>query len=97
MKRIREIHSGLQHLPQAIICSRISSSNKQRKISDLCVELKNRFHWKMPVNGDTAISADKLSGIEEECDVYEGFAPHVDRTQITLLNDSPAGKQSSIK
>lgn len=46
----------------------------------------------MPVNGDTAISADKLSGIEEESDVYEGFAPHVDRTQITLLTDSPPGK-----
>lgn len=49
----------------------------------------------MPVNGDTAISADKLSGIEEESDVYEGFAPHVDRTQITLLTDSPPGKSQT--
>ena len=45
----------------------------------------------MPVNGDASINADKLSGIEEESDVYEGFAPHVDRSQITILNDSPAG------
>lgn len=48
--------------------------------------------YTMPVNGDAAISADKLSGIEEESDVYEGFAPHVDRAQITLLTDSPPGK-----
>lgn len=46
----------------------------------------------MPINGDAAISADKLSGIEEESDVYEGFSPHVDRAQITLLTDSPPGK-----
>lgn len=46
----------------------------------------------MPVNGDTSASADKLSGIEEELDMYEAFAPHVDTSQITILGDSPAGK-----
>lgn len=46
----------------------------------------------MPVNGDTSASVDKLSGIEEEADMYEAFAPHVDTSQITVLTDSPPGK-----
>ena len=44
----------------------------------------------MPANGDTSANADKLSGIEEEGDMYEAFAPHVDTSQITVLTDSPA-------
>lgn len=43
----------------------------------------------MPLNGDT-INADKLSGIDEESDIYEGFSPHVDRSQIVLPDPSPA-------
>lgn len=48
----------------------------------------------MPSNGvaDTSANADKLSGIEEESDIYEAFPPHVDTTQITVLSDSPTGK-----
>lgn len=42
----------------------------------------------MPLNGDT-INADKLSGIDEESDIYEGFSPHVDRSQIVLSDPSP--------
>lgn len=42
----------------------------------------------MPLNGDT-ISADKLSGIDEESDIYEGFSPHVDRSQVVLPDISP--------
>lgn len=45
----------------------------------------------MPANGDAAAKADKLSGIEEEADMYDAFAPHVDTSQITIITDSPAG------
>lgn len=38
------------------------------------------------------VMSDKLSGIEEESDMYDAFAPHVDTAQITVLTDSPAGK-----
>lgn len=48
----------------------------------------------MPSNGDTSANADKLSGIEEESDIYEAFPPHVDTAQITVLSDSPTGKQT---
>ncbi len=51
----------------------------------------------MPLNGDTSANADKLSGIEEESDIYEAFPPHVDTTQITVLSDSPTGKQKKKK
>lgn len=48
----------------------------------------------MPSNGDTSANADKLSGIEEESDIYEAFPPHVDTAQITVLSDSPTGKHT---
>lgn len=48
----------------------------------------------MPSNGDTSANADKLSGIEEESDIYEAFPPHVDTAQITVLSDSPTGKRT---
>lgn len=51
----------------------------------------------MPVNGDTSATADKLSGIEEETDLYEAFAPHVDTTQITVVPVTPPGKKSALK
>lgn len=38
------------------------------------------------------VNADKLSGIEEESDMYDAFAPHVDTAQIPSVTDSPAGK-----
>lgn len=47
----------------------------------------------MPLNGDT-INADKLSGIDEESDIYEGFSPHVDRSQIQLPDPSPTSGES---
>ncbi|XP_004524802.1 TBC1 domain family member 24 isoform X6 [Ceratitis capitata] len=41
----------------------------------------------MPYNRDTlAAQADKLSGIEEETDLYEGFSPHVDTSEIKSLD-----------
>lgn len=43
----------------------------------------------MPINGDT-INADKLSGIDEESDIYEGFSAHVDRTQVFWPETSPS-------
>lgn len=43
----------------------------------------------MPVN---AIGAEQLSGIEEESDIYEAFAPHVDTSNISVLTDTPPGK-----
>ncbi|XP_059618195.1 GTPase-activating protein skywalker isoform X2 [Phlebotomus argentipes] len=51
----------------------------------------------MPANGDAAARADKLSGIEEEADMYDAFAPHVDTSQITVITDSPAGKKATLK
>lgn len=41
--------------------------------------------------GGGAVQADKLSGIEEESDIYEGFAPHVDYANIPLSNESSPG------
>lgn len=46
----------------------------------------------MPSNADNSAHADKLSGIEEETDMYEAFAPHVDTSQITVLTDTPPGE-----
>lgn len=43
----------------------------------------------MPVN---AVGSDQLSGIEEESDIYEAFAPHVDTANISVLTDTPPGK-----
>lgn len=43
--------------------------------------------------GGGAVQADKLSGIEEESDIYEGYAPHVDYTNIPLSNESSPGMQ----
>lgn len=43
----------------------------------------------MPVN---AIGTDQLSGIEEESDIYEAFAPHVDTANISVLTDTPPGR-----
>jgi hypothetical protein len=44
----------------------------------------------MPGGGGT-LQADMLSGIEEESDIYEGFAPHVDYANIPLSNESSPG------
>ncbi|XP_036329261.1 GTPase-activating protein skywalker isoform X6 [Rhagoletis pomonella] len=56
----------------------------------------------MPYNRDTsAAQADKLSGIEEESDLYEGFAPHVDTAEIKSLdfyNQKPStGKEPALR
>lgn len=47
----------------------------------------------MPVNAGGGIQADMLSGIEEESDVYEAFAPHVDVINIPLSTESSPGKE----
>lgn len=46
----------------------------------------------MPVNAGGAIQGDMLSGIEEESDIYEAFAPHVDYTNIPLSTESSPGE-----
>lgn len=46
----------------------------------------------MPSNGESSAAGEKLSGIEEESDMYDAFAPHVDTSQISILTDSPTGK-----
>lgn len=51
-------------------------------------KFSSKYKVNMPLNGDT-INADKLSGIDEESDIYEGFSPHVDRSQIVLPDPSP--------
>ena len=43
----------------------------------------------MPVNAGRAIQADMLSGIEEESDVYAGFQPHVEFSDIVIAESSP--------
>ncbi|XP_055594608.1 GTPase-activating protein skywalker-like [Uranotaenia lowii] len=48
----------------------------------------------MPVN---AIGTEQLSGIEEESDIYEAFAPHVDTANISVLTDTPPGKKPNLK
>jgi hypothetical protein len=46
----------------------------------------------MPGNAGGTIQADMLSGIEEESDIYEAFAPHVDYTSIPLSTESSPGE-----
>ncbi|XP_055919643.1 GTPase-activating protein skywalker isoform X3 [Eupeodes corollae] len=48
----------------------------------------------MPYSRDASVNADKLSGIEEESDLYEGFAPHVDTSEIKNLDYQTNSKQS---
>ncbi|KRF98451.1 uncharacterized protein Dwil_GK14678, isoform F [Drosophila willistoni] len=44
--------------------------------------------------GDTSAQADKLSGIVEESDLYEGFAPHVETSEIKTLDFYTIPKQT---
>lgn len=41
--------------------------------------------------GGGVVQADMLSGIEEESDIYEGFAPHVDYATVPISNESSPG------
>ncbi|KRG03402.1 GTPase-activating protein skywalker isoform X3 [Drosophila mojavensis] len=43
---------------------------------------------------DTSAQADKLSGIVEESDLYEGFAPHVETSEIKTLDFYNLPKQT---
>ncbi|XP_064551342.1 GTPase-activating protein skywalker isoform X8 [Drosophila montana] len=43
---------------------------------------------------DTSAQADKLSGIVEESDLYEGFAPHVETSEIKTLDFYSLPKQT---
>lgn len=47
--------------------------------------------------GGGVIQTDMLSGIEEESDIYEGFAPHVDRASIPISNESSPAKKQQLK
>lgn len=50
---------------------------------------------KMPYHrADTSAQADKLSGIVEESDLYEGFAPHVETSEIKTLDFYNLPKQT---
>nr|AAS76784.1 CG9339-PH [Drosophila melanogaster] len=44
--------------------------------------------------GDASSQADKLSGIVEESDLYEGFAPHVETSEIKTLDFYNLPKQT---
>ncbi|XP_030382836.1 GTPase-activating protein skywalker isoform X12 [Scaptodrosophila lebanonensis] len=44
--------------------------------------------------GDASAQADKLSGIVEESDLYEGFAPHVETSEIKSLDIYNVPKQT---
>ena len=47
----------------------------------------------MPGNASSAMmQSDMLSGIEEETDIYEGFAPHVDTSSLNLSADASPGE-----
>ncbi|XP_034472859.1 GTPase-activating protein skywalker isoform X6 [Drosophila innubila] len=50
---------------------------------------------------DTSAQADKLSGIVEESDLYEGFAPHVETSEIKTLDfynlPKPTGKEPALR
>ncbi|XP_017022485.1 GTPase-activating protein skywalker isoform X8 [Drosophila kikkawai] len=51
--------------------------------------------------GDASSQADKLSGIVEESDLYEGFAPHVETSGIKTLDfynlPKPTGKEPALR
>ncbi|SPP79584.1 GTPase-activating protein skywalker isoform X9 [Drosophila guanche] len=52
-------------------------------------------------SGDASAQADKLSGIVEESDLYEGFAPHVETSEIKTLDfynlPKPSGKEPALR
>ncbi|XP_015036248.1 GTPase-activating protein skywalker isoform X12 [Drosophila miranda] len=52
-------------------------------------------------SGDASAQADKLSGIVEESDLYEGFAPHVETSEIKTLDfynlPKPTGKEPALR
>lgn len=50
----------------------------------------------MPITGTTSTNAEKFGAIEEEIDLYEAFAPHVDTSQITTVPVTPPGKSLSV-
>lgn len=47
----------------------------------------------MPQNGEASVLAEnnRFHEIENDKDLYEAFAPHVDTTQITISPPSPTG------
>lgn len=47
--------------------------------------------------GGGVVQADMLSGIEEESDIYEGFAPHVDCATVPISNESSPGMCPFLK
>ncbi|XP_037902983.1 GTPase-activating protein skywalker isoform X2 [Hermetia illucens] len=51
----------------------------------------------MPITGTTSTNAEKFGAIEEEIDLYEAFAPHVDTSQITTVPVTPPGKKAALK
>lgn len=62
--------------------------NLKNKLSKIGTKRKTR-NRAMPGG---QIQTDMLSGIEEESDMYEGFAPHVDYANIPISNESSPGK-----
>lgn len=64
---------------------------KKKKRKESTVERE----YKMLQNHEMAIAAaDKLSGIEEETAMPEGFAGHVETSEIKMLDFSTMTKQS---
>lgn len=51
----------------------------------------------MPVNNAGSAHVEMLSGIEEETDLYEGFSPHVDTNNVSVIADVPSpGKYHNV-
>lgn len=47
----------------------------------------------MPMNGtNNTMHSEMLSGIEEETDMFEAFAPHVDTSTISISTENSPGK-----
>ncbi|KAL5280881.1 TBC1D24 family protein [Megaselia abdita] len=53
----------------------------------------------MPQNGEASVLSDnnKIHEIDNDKDLYEAFAPHVDTTQITITPSTPTGKKQILK
>ncbi|CAO1320291.1 unnamed protein product [Diamesa serratosioi] len=52
----------------------------------------------MPMNGtNNTMHSEMLSGIEEETDIFEAFAPHVDTSTISISTENSPAKKPPLK
>lgn len=63
----------------------------KRKVLKL-IKYKVLIELKMPMNGtNNTMHSEMLSGIEEETDIFEAFAPHVDTSTISISTENSPG------